>query len=227
MIEWLAALDPRLLLFGLMAFGGLLAFPLLIASISRLSHLRLASGTLYLLLGALVVLLGVVAGLAAASLRTYQRLTHEQLAAKVRVQQLGERQFKLTLAAPGSAPREFALLGDEWQVDARVVKWRGLGTIAGFDTLYRLERLSGRYSDVAEERSAARTVHSLAGRETVDLWLMLRRYQEFVPLVDAHYGSAVYVPLADGAEYAVTVSASGLVVRPENESARKVLGGWR
>jgi hypothetical protein len=48
-----------------------------------------------------------------------------------------------------------------------------------------------------------------------------------VPFADALYGSAVYVPMAEGAEYAVTVSQSGLVVRPANDAARKSVGGWR
>jgi hypothetical protein len=33
--------------------------------------------------------------------------------------------------------------------------------------------------------------------------------------------------MSEGAEYAVTVSASGLVVRPGNDPARKAVGGWR
>jgi len=48
-----------------------------------------------------------------------------------------------------------------------------------------------------------------------------------VPLADALYGSAAYVPMAEGAEYAVSVSASGLVVRPGNDAARKAVGGWK
>jgi hypothetical protein len=33
--------------------------------------------------------------------------------------------------------------------------------------------------------------------------------------------------MADGAVYVVSVSASGLVVRPANEAARRAVGGWR
>jgi hypothetical protein len=33
--------------------------------------------------------------------------------------------------------------------------------------------------------------------------------------------------MAEGAEYAVTVSTSGLVVRPTNDAARKSVGGWK
>jgi hypothetical protein len=99
--------------------------------------------------------------------------------------------------------------------------------IAGFDTVYRLERLSGRYSDINEERTARRTVHGLAARTPVDFWVFLRNYNNYLPFGDALYGSAAFVPMVDGAEYAVTVSSSGLVVRPSNDAARKALGAWK
>ncbi|HEX2197421.1 MAG TPA: hypothetical protein VHG88_02200, partial [Burkholderiales bacterium] len=113
------------------------------------------------------------------------------------------------------------------QIDARVLKWRPMGNLLGLDTLYRLERLSGRYGDAASERAAPRTVHELAGEAGLDLWTLTRRYQRYVPLADALYGSAAFVPMAEGAQYVVTVSSSGLVVRPANEAARKALGGWK
>ncbi|HXM81535.1 MAG TPA: hypothetical protein VN929_06375 [Burkholderiales bacterium] len=227
MIEWLARLDPQFLLVGIAAFGILLALPLELIALGRLRRLRLATGTLYLLLGAFVVLLGVAAGLAAASLRTYHRLTHEQLAAKVSIRQLGERHFALTLQPPAETPRQFELRGDEWQIDARVLIWRGLATVAGFDTVYRLDRLSGRYSDVASERTAPRTVYALSLEPGLDLWTLLRRYHRYVPFADALYGSAAFVPLAEDANYAVSVSAFGLVVRPENNAARRAVSDWR
>jgi hypothetical protein len=227
MIGWLAALDPLVLLIGFTALGVLAALPLEIAAVRRIYDLRVASGTLYLLLGAFVLLLGVSAALLATSLRTYARLTHEQDAARVSMRQLGNRHYVVSVQAKNAAPRHFELRGDEWQIDARVLKWRGIATVAGFDTVYRLERLSGRYAAIGEERSARRTVHDLSESTPVDFWALARRYQDYVPLADARYGSAAYVPMAEGAEYAVKVSASGLVVRPGNEAARKAVGGWK
>ena len=64
----------------------------------------------------------------------------------------------------------------------RLLKWRPIATIARFDTVYRLERLSGRYSDLNEERTARRTVHGLAERAPVDFWLYLRRTTTTCPL---------------------------------------------
>jgi len=127
----------------------------------------------------------------------------------------------------GLPPRDYNVRGDEWQIDARVLKWRAIGNLLGFDTVYRLERLSGRYGDIQSERSAPRTVHELAQDPGVDFWSVARRYHEYLPLADALYGSATYVPMAEGAEYVVTVSASGLVVRPANDAARKAVGDWK
>ena len=227
-VQWLAGFEAQTLLVGFAALGALIALPLELVALRRLRKLRIVGGAFWFLLGAFFILLGVAAGLVAASLHGYQRLTREQLAANVTLRQLGERQYTLTLEAPGAAPRHYDLRGDEWQIDARVLKWRPMATIAGFDTVYRLERLSGRYGDVVQERTARRTVHALAFDEApVDLWAVARRYHDRIPMVDALYGSAAYVPMAEGAQYAVSVSASGLVVRPSNEAAKKAVGGWK
>ena len=227
MTQWLAALDPGLMIVGIALAGVALSFPFFVASIRRMRRLKLIRGTLYLLVGGVVVLLGVAAGLVATNLVTYARLTHEQEAARVTTRQLGERQFAVSVQPPGRPPQHFQVRGDEWQIDARVLKWRALGTVLGFDTVYRLERLSGRYGDVQSERTAPRTVYELAADPGVDFWSVARRYPRYLPFADALYGSAAYVPMAEGAEYVVAVSASGLVVRPANDAARQAVGGWK
>ena len=227
MMQWLAALDPGFMIVGIALAGVALSFPFFVASLRRMRRLKLVRGTLYLLFGGVVVLLGVAAGLVATNLVTYARLTHEQEAARVTTRALGERQFAVSVQTPGRPPQHFQVRGDEWQIDARVLKWRALGTLLGFDTVYRLERLSGRYGDVQSERSAPRTVYELAADPGVDFWSVARRYPRYLPFADALYGSAAYVPMAEGAEYAVSVSASGLVVRPANDAARQAVGGWK
>ncbi|HYN13126.1 MAG TPA: hypothetical protein VET51_10855 [Burkholderiales bacterium] len=226
-LEWIARLDPQVLLVGFAALGVLIALPLELVALGRLRHLRLASGTVYLLLGGFIVLVCVALGLAAASLHTYRRLTHEQQAANVSIRQIGERHYALTLDAPPAPARHFEMRGDEWQIDARVLKWRGIGSLAGFDTVYRLERLSGRYAELSQERRAPRTVYALTQEKGMDFWPVVRRYHDYLPFADALYGAAAYVPLAENAAYAVTVSSSGLVVRPANDAARKAVGAWR
>jgi hypothetical protein len=227
MIDWAAGLDPRALIVGIALVGLLIALPLEIVAFRRLLRLRLASGTLFFLLGGVVVLLAAGAALVAMNLYTYARLTHEQEAARVQIRQLGERHYVVSVQPKNAAPRHFDLRGDEWQIDARVLKWSAMGNLLGFDTVYRLERLSGRYGDITLEKNAPRTVHSLAEDPGVDFWSLLKKHHQYVPFADALYGSAAYVPMAEGAEYAVKVSASGLVVRPGNDAARKAVGGWK
>lgn len=207
--------------------GLAIAVPLELAAIRRLRRLALVRGTLFFGAGALVFLAAIAACFLTLNLLTYARLTHEQEAAHVTTRQLAERRYVLTLQVPKEPARHYELNGDEFQIDARVLKWRGFATVIGFDTAYRLERLGGRYTDVASERTAPRTVHSLAPQTGLDLWALVRRHHRYLPLADALYGSAAYVPMAEGAEYDVTVSASGLVVRPANEQARKAVGGWK
>ena len=223
----LARLDPRLVVGGVALAGVLLSLPFFAASFRRLRQLKLVRGTVYFLIAGIVLLAVTATGLVAMNLYTYARLTHEQEAARVTTRQLAERQFAVSVQTGERPPRHFSVSGDEWQIDARVLKWRALGTLLGFDTVYRLERLSGRYSDVQSEREAPRTVHALAEDPGMDFWSVVRRHHQYLPLADALYGSAAYVPMAEGAEYVVSVSASGLVVRPANDPARKALGGWK
>jgi len=219
--------DPMVIVALIVIAGLAIAVPLELAAIRRLRRLKLVSGTMYFAVGAAVLFAALAACFVTLNLVTYARLTHEQAAAHVTTRQLGERHYVVTVQEPRQPARHFELRGDEWQIDARVLKWRYLATVVGFDTAYRLERLSGRYSDVASERAGPRTVYSLAPETSLDLWSLVRRHHRYMPLADALYGSAAYVPMAEGAEYAVTVSASGLVVRPSNEAARKSVGGWK
>jgi hypothetical protein len=229
MLNLLAGLSPQQLLVGFALLGVLLALPLELAALRRLRRAQVARGTLLLLGGAAVLLLGLLAAVVGADLRTYARLAHEQEAATIVVRQRAPQDFELTLRTPGKAPRAYRLRGDEWQLDARVLKWRPIGVLLGFDTLYRLERLSGRYAQVADDRSSPRTVYPLASRALpgVDLWPLLRRYHADLPFADTLYGGAVYMPMADGARYAVSVSASGLVARATNDEARRAVANWR
>ena len=47
----------------------------------------------------------------------------------------------------------------------------------------------------------------------------MHRYRSWVPWLDALYGSATFLPMADGALYEIKVSQSGLVARPLNQAA--------
>jgi hypothetical protein len=187
---------------------------------------RMVSGLMCVLVGLVFLIVPVAIGLVAGNMVTYTRLTHEQRALKAEFSKTGEHQFDVVLTYPQGEVQRVTLRGDEWQVDARIVKWKPLANIVGFDAAYRLERISGRYTEIADERSAPHTVYPLSQESRLDVWSLIRRISSWVPWIDALYGSAVYVPMADGASFAVMVTQSGLIVRPLDEAAQRAIGGW-
>jgi len=101
-----------------------------------------------------------------------------------------------------------------------VLKWRGYANLLGLDARYRLERFSGRYRRIEQERYGPRSVFELGESSPIDLWALAEAYPRWLPFVDAVYGNAIYLPMVQGARYQVTLSQSGLVGRPLNDAAR-------
>jgi hypothetical protein len=198
----------------------------LFAAVRRLRRRRILGGVLNGATALVLILLSVCAALIAANLRTYQRLSFEQPAGELQFTRSGEREFNAVLTYPSGERASFALRGDEWQVDARVLKWHAFANVIGFDTAYRLERIGGRYTRVEDELAQARTVYALNPPQRIDPWDLAHRYRSWLPWLDALYGSATFLPMADGALYEIKVSQSGLIARPLNQAARDAVGSW-
>jgi hypothetical protein len=207
----------------LFALTGVLFF---FAGVRRLRQRRMLGGALNGAAGLVLILLSVCAALISVDLRTYQRLAFEQPAGELQLTRAGEREFNAVLSYPSGARAHFALRGDEWQIDARVLKWHALANLIGFDTAYRLERISGRYTRIEDERDQPHSVYSLHEPQRIDPWELVHRYHSWIPWMDAFYGSATFLPMADGALYEIQVSQSGLIARPLNQAARDAVAGW-
>jgi hypothetical protein len=148
------------------------------------------------------------------ALHGYDRLTSEVPVARLSFARSGDQQWLAHLRLADGRQLELALAGDEWQLDARVLKWRPYAVIAGLDPVYKIDRLSGRYRDIELERSRSRSAHDLAGDGALDLWQLARAYPKWLPFVDTEYGSGAYLPMREGVEYEVTLSPlGGLVAR--------------
>lgn len=156
----------------------------------------------------------------------YGRLVDEQPVSQIDFSQTAPGEFVARLMIDGELDRLLPLRGDEWQMDARVINWKPPATLLGLDPIYQLERLSGRYSDIDDEMSEQRTVHSLSEELTLDVWRVARRFPLLMPGVDAYYGTATYLPMADGARFEVTLTRTALIARPVNEAAREAIGDW-
>lgn len=211
---------------ALIAACVLLGLLLLLAAIGRLRRRRITGGLTQGALALILLLAAACAGLVGSNLHSYQRLSFEQPAGQLQFTRVGEREFNANLSYPGGEQANFLLRGDEWQIDARVLKWHSFANLLGFDAAYRLERISGRYTSIEDERTLPRTVYELHAPGRIDAWELIHRYRTWIPWVDALYGSATYLPMADGASYEMKVTQSGLIARPVNQAARDSTGGW-
>ncbi len=158
---------------------------------------------------------------------SYARLTSEQSVSRIQFTRIAPFEFRARLMIEGQLDQFFVLTGDEWQMDVRLVTWKAPATILGFDPIFRLDRLSGRYGDVDQERTQPRSVHALSRAPVLDVWGVARRAPWLLPGVDAQYGAATYVPMLDGALYEVSLSRDALIARPANDIAREGVSAWQ
>lgn len=207
---------------------GVFGFILLILSLQRLRRARFFAAGSSAVFGLLFLAIAGVFFIVALNLRTYSRLTYEQPIAELVFEAREPQSYQVILTqVPSGAMQILQVNGDEWQLDARVLKWHGWANLLGLDAQYRLERLSGRYRDIEQERTAPRSVYPLADNPGIDIWTLAANGSRWVPFVDAVYGSATYLPMAGGARYQVTLSQTGLLARPLNEAAEQAVSGWR
>ncbi len=163
---------------------------------------------------ALVFLAGAAAsGAVALGVQGYRALTHEEIAAMVRTEPLGPNRFRAQFRFPDGREVSYTLNGNQLYVDARILKWHPWANIFGLHTAYELDRVAGRYQDLAQEQQQPRTVQSLAPERQVDLFSLRQRYALLNPLLDADYGSATFAAADSPAQYEVRVSTTGLLIR--------------
>lgn len=213
----------QLLLLVLLALG----IGLIIGGGRRLLQRRFLGAALQGLSGLTLMLAGLLLLSIAMNLYTYQRLTYERSLARIHFTELSPQRFAATLTRLDTEEvARYELLGDEWQLDARIIKWRGPANLLGLDSQFRLERLSGRYHDVQDELGKDRSVFTLHAQDPVDYWALVRDFKQYLPWIDAYYGSATYLPMADDAHYAVSITQAGLLARPVNDRAQQTIQSW-
>lgn len=222
------------------AVVGLLGLVLLLKGLGALFRGRVFVGLLRGVGGAGFLAAASIAALLAMDVQTYARLTYERPVAMIQTRQLGPQYFEATVIQPErgenmpAATNLYPLHGDEWRIEAQVLKWKPWANVLGLNTQYRLDRLSGRYQSIEQEISAARSVHPLSINDggtglpwRLSAWDTARKYRRYVDAVDTLYGGAAYMPMADGARYEVWITQSGLIARPVNDAARNAsAGGW-
>lgn len=204
--------DLNLFLAAALLFGvlGVLLVVAGLVALLRARPLRFVARTLF---GLLLVSIGALAATLALGLQGYRALGREDVAAQLSVRPTGPQRFNVAVRFADGRAARFDVAGDEIYADARILKWKPFANVLGLHTAYELDRLAGRYRGIDQERTAPRTVHSLAVDKPVNLFGLRQRYTFLEPLLDAEYGSATYVPVTRPAELELRVGTSGLLLR--------------
>lgn len=193
----------------------LLSAVALLAALAAFRARRLGDGLVTALVGLLFLALSALAGTISVATQGYRALTREVVAATITTERTGQQAFRATVRFPDNRVAIFDLAGDEFYVDARILKWHPIVNILGLHTAYELDRIAGRYSTLEDERVRPRTIYALSQEKPVDMFNLARRYRFLLrPLVDAEYGSATFAPTDQRSAYEVRVSTSGLLLRP-------------
>ncbi|HEY0197818.1 MAG TPA: hypothetical protein VGC19_04650 [Rhodanobacter sp.] len=157
------------------------------------------------------------------ALRGYRLLSEETPVVDIDARILSPQRWALTLNWPDGSTRQEQVYGDDWRIEAIVLKWKLPALLAGVPPLYRLDRLSGRYDDPAQEASAPRTVISFSENGAFDLLNLRKQYPQYLPEVDTVYGSGAFLPLVDQGHYSVSLMRTGaLVARPDDATRQRI-----
>ena len=170
--------------------------------------------------GFLLIGLAVVGVFLLFDLASYRALSEEKPLTTVSIEKMAEQEFNLVMTMPDGQQRFFVLFGDQWQLDVRLLVWHKGLLALGIDSLYRLDRIAGRYMALEQEREDKRSVYALDNSKGLDFWQLAKKYRLGV---DARFGSAVYMPLQDGALFSVYRTGRGLTARPMNAIAEQSL----
>lgn len=171
--------------------------------------------------GLALVGLAAVIAVTAFDLYSYKQVLQEQVVATIHFDKIEDQHYFAVLSDKNGQEQRVELRGDQWQLDARIVKWKGYLASFGLKPAYRLERLSGRYYDIEQETTEKRTAYNVHPEfYGVDIWQLVNKHPDWLPVVDAVYGSATYLPMKDGALFEVSLSNTGLLARPINQVAR-------
>jgi|TARA_B110000211_G_C13927983_1_gene485873 hypothetical protein len=151
---------------------------------------------------------------------SYKQLLSEVPIATISMYELEPQNFDVTLNSTTGEEWRYEIQGDQWQLDARLLTWVGPIAAMGKKPLYRLDRISGRYLSLEQARASTQSIYGIEQSSVIDVWSVL---QSIPSWIDTNYGSAVFMPMENGAVYSVHLTAKGMNVRPVNNIAKRIM----
>jgi hypothetical protein len=180
------------------------------------------------MIGIPVAAVGLAFSLIALNTQTFARLSQEGDVAQVSVKAVNPADSLYEVSVKrldgSNVTTTCNIQGDEWLIGGRVQKWKPWANVLGLDSTYTLDQIDNKYFSAARANGKPITACDLSGPppavnqvvpNSLMAWLLDQSYTE-----QRHFGSASYMPLADGAVYKVVMTQSGLNAEPVNDAAR-------
>jgi hypothetical protein len=178
--------------------------------------------------GLSLLAVGLGIGVVAYDIYSYKQILVGQPVATINFETIENQYFDVVLVDTNGKQQRFSVYGDQWQLDARIIKWQGYFSGFNINPAYRLDNLSGRYYDLHQETAQKRSSYSIMKSPlTLDLWQIIHQHPQWFSVLDANYGSARYLPMKDGALYQISLTNTGLHVRPLNDVASNAMSEWK
>jgi hypothetical protein len=206
-----------------------LGFLFFLAGAGHLFHGRAARAGVGLGGGGVITIAGLAAGLLGLNLQSYSRLTYEAPVAEISIhaQKPAERLYTVAVHRLDGTDRttNCTLQGDEWLLSGRVQKWKAWANELGLNATYTLNQISNMYYSAREASGKPIMACDINGPlpqvnqylpESWVKWLM-----DHALVQDRRFGSANYMPLADGAVYKVVITQMGFNAEPVNDAAAR------
>jgi hypothetical protein len=217
---WVFLAAPLLVAF----FGAVL----LVGGVSHVSRGRAFKGGRGMVGGTALTAVGLSLSLLGLSIQSFSRLTYEAPVAEIWVHAVdpAEQRYVVTVHRLDESERDqsCAIQGDQWLISGRVQKWKPWANALGLDATYTLDQISNMYDSAERANGRPITACNISGAHVPVnqfapswwlTWLASKAYTE-----DRHFGSANYMPLADGAVYRVVITQMGFNSEPANDIAR-------
>ncbi len=176
---------------------------------------------------------GLAAGLIGLNLQNYQRLTYEVPLAEVSVKAVNpaQRIFTVTVQRLDGTNRvqNCTLQGDAWEIGGRFQRWKPWANELGLNATYTLDQITNRYNIASDGDGRKITACAIQGPAPQVNQYLPKAWIEWMLghmlLKERQFGSASFMPMADGARYTVIATQFGFNAQPSNEIANRANNG--
>ena len=175
------------------------------------------------MLGFLALVMAVGGTVFALDLFSYSKSKEGEVLATLKFNKNAAQDFDVEFITAKNGAKLYNLKGDLWQLDVRLI--RTLALMGNELPSYKIERLSGRYLSLEEEKGLERSVYGFVDSPVVDTWPWLVK-QGWVKIIQANQGSAAYMPMVNGAIFQVSLTDQGLKAIPLNNQAKEASEAW-